>query len=154
MVHRGIIACSDLSAAECAMYLFPHPARSQKPQSASSCSCSSSQSSSPASGRTSASVSTSLSPSSWPSPFYVPPHQLVLAIDAFRTELRLFSHLADYSYSVYFSVLVLKLGLKLLRVIRHKINFPTQTKIIYTIFIIYQIFLLAALAYSIATKDQ
>ena len=42
----------------------------------------------------------------------------VMVANAFRTDLRFFFSLVNYCYSVYFSLIVLKLGLKLIRIIR------------------------------------
>lgn len=84
---------------------------------------------------------------------YPSPH-LVSVADAFRTDLRIFPFFASFCYSVYFSVIVLKLGLKLLQVIRHQINYNSVRKYLFFGFGVYQALLLAALGYSIAKKDE
>ena len=89
-----------------------------------------------------------------PHPLMYPrPHPVSVA-DAFRTDLRIFPFFASFCYSVYFSVIVLKLGLKLLRVIRHQISYNSVRKYFFFGFGIYQVLLLAALGYSIAKKEE
>ena len=84
---------------------------------------------------------------------YSTPH-LVSVADAFRTDLRIFPFFASFCYSVYFSVIVLKLGLKLLQVIRHQISYNSVRKYFFFGFGVYQILLFAALGYSLAKKDE
>ena len=78
----------------------------------------------------------------------------VMVANAFRTDLRIFFSLVNYSYSVYFSLIVLKLGLKLIKIIRSEINYPQTRKTVIVVFGGYQILLLGALGYSIAKRDE
>jgi len=76
----------------------------------------------------------------------------VLVVNAFKSDFNISSYFASFCYSVYFSVIVLKLGLKLLRIIRLNINYSFLRKFLILGFALYLALLIAALGYSIAKK--
>ena len=72
---------------------------------------------------------------------------LVAVVFAIDSSKLLFAFLAVYSYDVYFSIVVLKVGLKLISIIRYRINYQRYFKIIIGSYIAYQLLLLGSLLF-------
>lgn len=72
---------------------------------------------------------------------------LVLMAYSMDSDLPMLSYMAAYCYDVYFSIIVLKVGLKLIEILRNKIKYQTYRKAMIISFIVYHVLLLAALIY-------
>ena len=77
-----------------------------------------------------------------------------IVANAFRTDLNVFNYMANFCYSVYFSLIVLKLGFKLLVIIRPQINYDFIRKTVIVVFVIFILHLVVALTYSLIEKDR
>ena len=70
------------------------------------------------------------------------------------SDTRIYTFLAGYAYNVYFSIIVLKIGLKLIRIIRHNIDYELTRKIITVVFCVYEGLLIGALGFSIVEREH
>lgn len=78
---------------------------------------------------------------------------LVLIAYSMDSDVHMLSYMAAYCYDVYFSIIVLKVGLKLIEILRNKIKYQTYRKGMIMSFVTYQVLLLGALVYeSLSTK--
>jgi hypothetical protein len=82
---------------------------------------------------------------------YSCPHS-VLVFYSIDSDIKLLIFMAGYAYNVYFSIIVLKVGLKLLRILRHQINYALYKKTTIGIFILYESLLIGALVFSILER--
>jgi hypothetical protein len=78
----------------------------------------------------------------------------VIIISSLDSDLQLFNFLYSYFYNVYFSIIVLKLGLKLLEKVKQSKYYKCYQGISYAAFTIYQMLILTALIYSSLTSTK
>ena len=71
----------------------------------------------------------------------------MLIVAYMDSKIRFLGFLAAYCYDIYFSIIVLKVGLKLIEILRNKINFQNYRKIVIGTFVGYEVLLFASLVF-------